>query len=104
MLPVNRKAIVAVFICVVIVCVSLPAIRGGVLAQSDDARDEGGRTAILWDGVGSNANTRVLRTKVNGGWFVLVRQDPPGKDATASGGAFFYPDPQHVWDGTSQPR
>ena len=105
MLPFNRKAIVAVIICVVFGCVLLPAIQGGVLAQSDDARDGGDRTATLWESVGrSNANATVLRTKVPGGWFVLVRQVPLGKDATASGSAFYYPDPQHVWDGTSQLR
>ena len=105
MLPSNRKAIAAVFVCVVSGCALLPAIQGGVLAESDDARDEGDRTAILWDSVGrSNANTTVLRTKVPGGWFVLVRRVPLGKDATASGSAFYYPDPQHVWDGTSQLR
>ena len=32
------------------------------------------------------------RTKVPGGWFVSGRV---GKDA------FFYPDPEHVWDGSS---
>ena len=37
-----------------------------------------------------------LRAKVPGGWFVQV-------SAGAGGGAFFYPDPEHNWDGSSLP-
>ena len=33
-----------------------------------------------------------LRAKVPGGWFVRV-----------IAGAFFYPDPEHKWDGSSLP-
>ena len=38
----------------------------------------------------------VLRAKVPGGWFVKA-------DRTDAGGAFFYPDPEHTWDGSSLP-
>ena len=34
----------------------------------------------------------VMRAKVPGGWFIR-----------AGGGAFFYPDPEHLWDGSSLP-
>ncbi len=39
----------------------------------------------------------VWRTKVPGGWFVFVHR--AGEEA----GAFFYPDPNHEWDGNSLP-
>ena len=39
--------------------------------------------------------TGVWRAKVPGGWFVKL--------ASASTGAFFYPDPEHTWDGSSLP-
>ncbi len=39
---------------------------------------------------------KVLRAKVPGGWFVKV-------DRGYAGGAFFYPDPEHQWDGSSLP-
>ncbi len=38
-----------------------------------------------------------LRTKVPGGWFVWTERGP------GAGGAFFYPDPEHLWDGSSLP-
>jgi len=34
------------------------------------------------------------RAKVPGGWFVLITQP-------AVRGSFFYPDPEHLWDGSS---
>ncbi len=40
----------------------------------------------------------MLRAKVPGAWF--VRLDSGGIGA---GGAFFYPDPEHQWDGSSLP-
>lgn len=36
------------------------------------------------------------RTKVPGGWFVSF-----GDKHNGTGGAFFYPDPNHEWDGNS---
>lgn len=38
----------------------------------------------------------VIRAKVPGGWFVKT-------DIRYAGGAFFYPDPEHLWDGSSLP-
>ena len=38
----------------------------------------------------------VLRAKVPGGWFVRTERGD-------AGGAFFYPDPEHLWDGSSVP-
>lgn len=39
----------------------------------------------------------VLRAKVLGGWFVTVNVSGD------AGGPFFYPDPEHLWDGSSLP-
>ena len=50
--------------------------------------------AIQWQPIKSS-HQPVLRTKVPGGWLVLV--------AGGSGGLTFYPDPEHRWDGSSLP-
>lgn len=48
------------------------------------------------------------RAKVPGGWFVRIFNDLPLDDDSDTPGsfmasytAFFYPDPQHLWDGGS---
>ena len=38
--------------------------------------------------------TGMLRAKVPGGWFVKTASEE---------GPFFYPDPEHAWDGSSLP-
>lgn len=43
-------------------------------------------------GLFGNAMDPMLRAKVPGGWFVRVSE-----------GAFFYSDPEHIWDGSSLP-
>lgn len=45
---------------------------------------------------GFTISTHVSRAKVPGGWFVKVGAGP-------SAPAFFYPDPNHEWDGGSLP-
>ena len=40
---------------------------------------------------------KVYRTKVPGGWLVLVMHN------TNRSGLTFYPDPEHKWDGASLP-
>jgi len=39
------------------------------------------------------AAPKVMRAKVPGGWFISVR--------FCEASAFFYPDPEHLWDGSS---
>jgi hypothetical protein len=38
----------------------------------------------------------MLRAKVPGGWFIQVA-------GTTGNNGFFYPDPEHLWDGSSLP-
>lgn len=45
---------------------------------------------------GTDRYLLILRTKVPGGWFVLMC-------VTDGGGPIFYPDPDHKWDGNSLP-
>lgn len=47
---------------------------------------------------GRQYGATVFRAKVPGGWFVRVEG---GGSGTTSG--FFYPDPEHTWDGSSLP-
>ncbi len=58
---------------------------------------------VLWEqiqcqlvdrGLFSGGISPMLRAKVPGGWFVKMQI---GNDA------FFYPDPEHLWDGSSLP-
>lgn len=60
---------------------------------------------LIWEAVKSEISERgfftaaapsTLRAKVPGGWFIHV-------GAGAGSGAFFYPDPEHTWDGSSLP-
>ncbi len=37
------------------------------------------------------------RAKVPGGWLVFIHR------GEAAGGAFYYPDPEHKWDGNTLP-
>ncbi len=46
---------------------------------------------LKWEACKSSIGS-VFRAKVEGGWFVNF-----------NGGTFFYPDPQHIWDGSSLP-
>lgn len=49
---------------------------------------------IKWEKLKSDRMGVVYRSKVPGGWFVLVKEN----DETS---ITFYPDPNHQWDGNS---
>jgi hypothetical protein len=51
------------------------------------------KKAVEWE-VLKSKGFYTKRAKVPGGWFVMVEQ-------MLGTGAFFYPDPDHSWDGTS---
>ena len=62
--------------------------------------------ALVWETVKTELQEKgfmkgsapfVFRAKVPGGWLVSTLY--PG----GSGGAFFYPDPDRLWDGSSLP-
>lgn len=54
---------------------------------------------LKWEHVKHLGAGWTARAKVPGGWFVVVNigSDSMGGDS----GAFFYPDPNHTWDGNS---
>ena len=54
------------------------------------------KSELMEKGFFAAAAPSTLRTKVPGGWFV---QSCVG----VAGSAFFYPDPEHTWDGSSLP-
>lgn len=64
------------------------------------------RAEVRCDDVDSNARSQVLRAKVPGGWFVQIRDEVGHlkSEPAPLGAAFFYPDPEHKWDGSSLPR
>lgn len=47
-------------------------------------------------GILGNTGPYVIRAKVVGGWFIRTGR---GEGIAA----FFYPDPEHLWDGSSLP-
>jgi len=59
-------------------------------------RDRGTtRPDLVWQQLTSSNGFETYRTRVPGGWFVVVHQEH--RDF---GGSFFYPDPTHRWDGS----
>lgn len=61
------------------------------------------RRQLVWEEIDSSSGEeglfrldwKVYRTKVVGGWLVLVVQ--------STSGLTFYPDPEHKWDGANLP-
>ncbi len=60
-------------------------------SSSGGAKDEAARNETRRGLVWQELDAKVRRAKVPGGWLVLANGD----------GLAFYPDPEHVWDGTS---
>ncbi len=50
---------------------------------------------MYWEEVVSDSGMEVWRANVPGGWLVFIAR--VGEQA----GSFFYPDPGHQWDGTT---
>ena len=74
------------------------ALKGIVEAKDEEPKNEapavGGRVArpaLRWEAV-SSSQYSVMRSKVPGGWLVAAGSGPS---------LTFYPDPEHLWDGTS---
>ncbi len=81
-------------------------MRGDVDAVDDDPQGDPNsaeywaerglkRPQLVWERLTSSNNIESYRTKVPGGWFVMLTQEY--RDC---GGSFFYPDPSHRWDGS----
>ncbi len=102
--------------CWLKLCVPLVLLIGIGLTVplQGDGSDTAGSTTVrkntgapmVWDDIRTNiSQATVYRTKVPGGWFVHIRDQWSGGDHLITGaGSFFYPDPKHAWDGSSQPR
>lgn len=53
------------------------------------------RPQVVWERLTASNNIETYRTRVPGGWLVLICQE-----YRDTGGAVFYPDPTHRWDGS----
>ncbi len=53
------------------------------------------RPQLVWERLSSSNNIETYRTRVPGGWLIMIAQEY--RDC---GGSFFYPDPTYRWDGT----
>ena len=83
-------------VAVVLAAVGLFMMQPVTFGQKKEA--EAAKPQMVWSDVSSNSNMKVLRTRVPSGWFVSIGD---GRDTRST---FYYYDPEHVWDGTSQPR
>ena len=84
---------------------AVPLRGDGTDAPAAATAQQPARPKMVWNDVRTNISAfHVHRTKVPGGWFVHVRDEGAGSLTDSIGGTFFYPDPKHEWDGSSQPR
>ena len=97
-----RTAVVA--LVVIAACVTLEMLFSGeqpkAMAQEKSKVDLS--KMLVWDecdsfGLGGALDAQVLRSKVPGGWLVSIRSGDQQRDYSIA----FYPDPDHLWDGTS---
>jgi hypothetical protein len=99
----SKNAVRFTRIAFVVVAVAI-AIQWWQSSRNQQAAAQiiGTRPAVLlnWLPIASNNNQVVTASKVLGGWFICLYNREPG-DNLSVGGAFFYPDQTHVWDGGS---
>lgn len=86
-------------VAVVLVAVALLVIQPATFGQQDETK--AANPKMQWGHVSSSHNMAVLRTRVPSGWFVSIGGGPTAGEARST---FYYYDPEHVWDGTSQPQ
>ena len=70
-------------------------------AAAERGADTSPAAGLIWQDCGTDSlgrDCRMRRSKVPGGWLVLFLQWSQGMQQPS---LTFYPDPQHVWDGTS---
>ena len=98
--PINRLGGLAVVSVLVAVIVLQQSMQG----QPNNNRDAKEKLAanLDWESLRSlRGSLRVKRAKVPGGWFVAVRDISTSSNCDAPLGAFYYPDPNHEWNGGS---
>ena len=82
-------------VAVVLVAVAVLMLQQATFGQKEEAA--AATPKMHWGHVSSSHNMAVLRTRVPSGWFVSIRGGPSEARST-----FYYYDPEHAWDGTSQ--
>jgi hypothetical protein len=86
-------------------CASFVSWRADAADRAASAQTESRQRPVdlEWDYLPSNVSFSgdVFVARVPGGWFVTVKWSSGDSFA---GGGFFYPDPEHKWDGKSLPR
>ena len=84
-------------VAVVLVGMAVLMLQQATFGQKEDAA--AATPKMHWGHVSSSHNMAVLRTRVPSGWFVSIGGGPTAGEARST---FYYYDPEHVWDGTSQ--
>ncbi len=77
------------------------------IAFAQPAAEVEGRNAdrspsIEWGRLSSSHGFELRRTKVPGGWFIVVCDRETPRSSVKS--AFFYPDAGHSWEGAGEPN
>jgi hypothetical protein len=108
----NRQLFACAIILVLTLCISTALLNLNYAAPV--SKKETGQAKKLdrlwWEGVKSTTRQDISRTKVPGGWFIIIENHVQSQTRqnlyemqNLVGAAFFYPDPNHSWDGTSLP-
>jgi hypothetical protein len=88
---------------IVVLAAAFLILQPATFAQKEDKPEA--KVQMVWEEVSSTLNMDVLRTRVPGGWFVSIGPERDrNRDSEPVRSTFYYYDPEHVWDGTSQPR
>jgi hypothetical protein len=83
----------------IVAVVAIFMLQPATFGQNKDR--EATKERMRWSHVSSNLDMSVRRTRVPGGWFVSIGDS---RDSDSPRSTFFYYDPEHAWDGTSQPN
>jgi hypothetical protein len=98
----NWKVRTAVTLAVVVFAVFVWQTVGNSQSASAPAQLGLKPAVMMWTKLASNTDVVVSASKVPGGWFVYIAHRGTNPANTGPiGGAFFYPDPLHEWDGAS---
>lgn len=83
----------------ILIVVAIFTFQAATFGQNKESEKDTSR--LFWSDVDSTNNLSVLRARVPGGWFVSVKHEGETNGVRST---FYYYDPEHAWDGTSQPK
>jgi hypothetical protein len=102
----HRRTFPYVYVAIIAVAISIViAWQRSGQSESPPAPQVIAQPGISWNRLNSTEGIVASAAKVPGGWFVCLGNAVNNENPVINvGGAFFYPDPLHQWDGTSLSR